>query len=72
MLTKLQAMNISNGAILHHATLKNRDGSPLRCRVNGQCKIWKTRPEEFRLPVKHGLKECFYITESNSAEWSIA
>jgi hypothetical protein len=54
---------------LEHKTLTNKDGSPLRIRVNGKCKLWKTRPDEFRLPCKHGLKTCFYITESNAHEW---
>jgi len=54
----------------HHATAKNRDGSPARCRVNGKVKLWKTRPGEFRLLVKYGLKNCFYITESNAGDWN--
>lgn len=24
--------------------------------MSGACKVWKTRPEDFRLPVKHGLR----------------
>ena len=56
---------------LHHVTLRNSDGTPLRCRSNGVCKTWKTRPDEFKLPVKHGLRTCFYITEANASEWSL-
>lgn len=55
-----------------HKTLKNADGTPVRCRSNGQCKTWKTRPSEFRLPVKHGLKNCFYITPDNANDWQAA
>lgn len=68
MVTKSQAMTARN---FEHVSLKNRDGSRLRCRANGMCKTWKTRPEDFRLPVKYGLKECFYITPSNAAEWEV-
>ena len=57
--------------IQYHVTLKNADGTPLRCRVNGKVKLWKTRPNEFRLPVKYGLRECFYITEANGNEWYV-
>lgn len=57
------------GHTLYHATLRNRDGSALRARVNGQVRTWVTRPSEFRLPMKHGLKECFYITQENVGEW---
>ena len=63
MITREIAMNLSHGQILHHVKLKNADGTPLRARVNGVCKIWKTRPRDFRLPMKHGLRECFYITQ---------
>jgi hypothetical protein len=52
----------------YHRYLRNADGTACRCRVNGKCRTWKTRPGEFRLPVKHGLRDCFYITESNT-DW---
>lgn len=68
MITKQQAMTERE---FHHTTAKNADGTPLRCRANGKCKTWKTRPDEFRLPVKYGLKQCFYITEDNANEWNI-
>lgn len=55
--------------ILHHITSKNADGTPLRGRVNGKVILWKTRPLEFRVPMKYGLKTCFYITEGNAKEW---
>lgn len=54
-----------------HKTLKNRDGTRLRARSNGMLTTWKTRPNEFKLPCKHGLKDCFYITEFNAHEWEI-
>lgn len=69
MITKEIAENSHYRQIFRHITLKNADGTPLRCRVNGNCKIWKTRPEDFRLPVKHGLKDCFYITPQNAENW---
>lgn len=36
-----------------------------RWRRNGRTKTWKTRPGEFRIPVKHGLRSYGYITEYN-------
>lgn len=68
MITREIAMTLTYGT-LHHVSAKNADGTPVRCRVNGKCKTWKTRPNDFRLPVKYGLKRCFYITPSNAAEW---
>jgi hypothetical protein len=69
MITKQMAESAGYRTIFHHVTLKNADGTPVRCRVNGACKTWVTRPSEFRLPVKYGLKQCFYITQDNASEW---
>ena len=71
MITKRQAASASYRDEFWHVTMKNADGTPVRCRVNGQCKIWKTRPDDFRLPVKYGLRECFYITPENAKDWRI-
>ena len=69
MITKQQALTTNN---FEHTNLLNADKTPLRCRSNGQCKTWKTRPDEFKLPVKHGLYDYFYITQENAAEWDAA
>jgi hypothetical protein len=45
-------------------------GEERRCRRNGKTKTWKTRPGEFRIPVKCGLYEYFYITHENAAEFT--
>jgi len=44
---------------------KNADGTAVRWRVNGKVKTWKTRPGEFKIPVKHGMYDYGYITEKN-------
>jgi hypothetical protein len=62
---------LRNGQTLHHVTLKTADNTPVRCRVNGQVKFWKREPERFQIPVKYGLKHCFYITQDNVGEWAI-
>jgi hypothetical protein len=56
---------------IYHRTLRNADGTALRARVNGECQTWKTRPTEFRLPMKHGLRNTFQLTERNAHEWSL-
>lgn len=71
MITKEVAQSLSYRSILEHKTIKNKDGTPARCRVNGKCKTWKTRPLEFKLPVKHGLRDCFYITQDNAKDWRV-
>lgn len=44
---------------------KNADGTCVRWRVNGAVKTWKTRPNEFSIPVKHGMYDYGYVTEKN-------
>lgn len=72
MVTKEQAVELKRGTILTHVSTCNKDGSPLRVRVNGATKTWKTRPTEFKIPVKYGLYSYGYITDSNASKWSVA
>jgi hypothetical protein len=81
MITYEEALGASH---FEHVTLKNADGTPVRCRRSGKTKTWKTRPGSFRIPVKHGLKDSFYIeydaamnagyygVRGNAAEWKVA
>jgi len=55
MITLEQAKALKLGMVLHDETSKNSDGTCQRWRVNGQPQVWKTRPDEVRIPVKHGL-----------------
>lgn len=54
----LQAMN-GRGTLIHR-TQNNADGTPVRARLNGKMKTWKTDDDWFQ-PMKYGLKDCFYI-----------
>jgi hypothetical protein len=49
-----------------------RKVATVRIRRNGQTKTWKTRPNDFRIPVKYGLRECFYITPDNAHLFCVA
>ena len=68
-LTLADISKLSHRSILKHKVLKNKDGSALRCRINGKIKTWKTRPGEFQVPVKHGLRDCFYINHNTVSDW---
>jgi hypothetical protein len=57
------------GGIFHHTPACNPGRLPERWRSNGKCQTWKTRPDEFRLPVKHGLRDYGYITEREAHEF---
>jgi len=72
MTTLSELKTLSHRDELHHVSMKNSDGTPTRCRVNGALKLWKTRPDDFKLPVKHGLYDCFYITPDNASDWVIS
>lgn len=69
MITKEIALSLRLNQTLYSNMFTNADGTPKRCRVNGRCKTWKTRPTEFRLPVKYGFHTHFYITNLNAGEW---
>lgn len=70
MITVADAATLKHGDILEHVHIKDSRGNPVRCRVNGRVKFWKTRPEDFRIPVKYGLYNCFYIEPLiNNHEW---
>lgn len=66
MITLDQAMTLRT---FYHATLRNADGTALLARRNGGTRRWKTRPDDFRVPVKCGLRQCFHITQNNADEW---
>lgn len=53
-----------------HKTNFNSDKTSVRARRNGKTKTWK-RNDRFSIPVKYGLKECFYITQNNCIDWYI-
>lgn len=76
MITKEIALTLRHGQILHHKTVKNADKTPMRVRVTGKVKTWKTRPDDFRIPVAHGLRDYGYVCRtpeySNYEEWEVA
>lgn len=47
--------------VLIHRTERNADGTPVRMKINGKMKTWKTRPGCWMLPVKYGIRDCYYI-----------
>ena len=69
MITKEIAKSLVSGTILYHLYKLDSKGQSIKCRANGKCKTWKRMPLSFRLPVKYGLRECFYIDETNGKDW---
>lgn len=70
-MTRAQFEQARHGQEFHHNAQRNADGTCRRWRKNGAVKTWKTRPQEFRVPVKHGLKTCDYITEREADQFHL-
>lgn len=67
MVTKEQAITVTR---FTHATIKDSKGNPATVRRNGKTQTWKTRPNDFKVPVKYGLYEYLYITQDNAHEFN--
>jgi hypothetical protein len=71
MITIAQAKKLGYRHEIYHLTLRDSTGHSLRARVNGKIKLWKTIPGIFKLPMKHGLRDTFYLTQLNADQWSL-
>lgn len=70
MIHRNNVEGLQYGQTLYHVTNRNRDGTALRVRVNGRTKLWKRRPDDFRVPTKYGYRGWgHYITPDNAYEW---
>lgn len=65
MITLEQAKKLEVGTILYHVSNRNSDGTAQRWKVNGKPKTWKTRPDEVRVPLKHGLYAFDYLDQDS-------
>lgn len=82
MITKEIAMSLQYGQTLHYTGkhectrhIGPRGGVKeeiTAVRVSGQCKTWKTRPNEFRVPVKYGMYENSAVENWNASNWHLA
>jgi hypothetical protein len=63
---------VTQGQTLFCSGDNNADGTPTRARVNGKLRTWKRQPGYFELPMKHGLRDCFYITPNNASYWFVS
>ena len=71
MATLLTKENQEGVSIFFSTVLKNADKTRLRARRNGKTKTWKTRPNEFKIPVKHGMYDYGYIDAATAKYWYI-
>lgn len=71
-ITKYEAQTASE---FHHVSESQGSGTQCaRVRRNGRTQVWVTRPAEFRLPVKFGIRarDQFSITETDAQDWTVA
>ena len=66
-MTLSQARALKAGDMIHHVSKKNADGSPMRARVTF-VKIWKTRPTDIIISVKHGMYDFAKFSETELAQ----
>lgn len=76
MVTKQQAMTERhfhmNGC---SKTVGPRGGETFTCyrwRASGMCQTWKTRPDDFRLPIKFGMYRSYKLTQDTAHEFHVA
>lgn len=79
MLTKEQALMadefhfVGNGGCSKHVGLRNGvKVHMVRVRRNGATKTWKTKPNEWRLPVKYGMYDAYSITQRDAENYHTA
>jgi len=65
MITKAMAMSTREFHYAPACTPKRVEN----WRRNGMTQTWKTRPNEFKVPVKFGLRAYSYITDLNCHEF---
>lgn len=67
-LTKELIPSLPSGTTLYHCSIDNADKTPVRARINGKMQERK-RTGVWKLPMKHGFRDCFYIDPVNVDEW---
>jgi len=66
-----QAKQLTYRTEIHHK-LKNADGKTCMVfRINGKIKLWKTRPNDFSIPIKRGLWEYHYLDHTNCNDFHL-
>jgi hypothetical protein len=73
MITKAQAETVD---MFHQGTCSVTKGprggttaNVVRWRRNGSTQAWKTRPKDFRIPVKYGMRSYGDINQNNAVDF---
>lgn len=56
----------------YHRKLKYKGSDrPIEVRKMGRVKTWVRQPDRFRVPVRYGMYDSFYIDNDNAHEWAV-
>ena len=66
-----EAKGLKKGQYIYAKGRYNADGTAMRAKVSGKVQIWKTRPNEVKIPYKRGLYEYGYLTQSDLSDFSL-
>jgi hypothetical protein len=70
--TEVNAESAMTANVFYHRTKTyTRTNQPIQVRRMGRTKRWVRQPELFRVPVKYGMYDSFYIDNDNAKEWRI-
>lgn len=72
MITIDEAKKLTYHQTIYHARYKNSDGTPERWKVNGAVRTWKTKPDKVLVPLKRGLYQYGYLTESDLEDFNLS
>lgn len=71
MITVSQAKKLRHGQTVYLKDHWDSSGEASRARVSGKVQLWKTRPSDFKVPVKRGLYDSGYITPANASRFTL-
>ncbi len=71
MITIGQVKRIKWGSDVYVIGHYDSDGSPSHFRIAGVPQFWKTRPKDFKVPLKRGLYEHAYLTQDNAKMFTL-
>ncbi len=75
-LTAEDILTVNRNDLLYryfHENVTHRpDGTCYEWRPNGRIQLWKTRPTQFRLPIKYGLRGTAQMRDSNVGDFHYA
>lgn len=71
MIWTAQAKALRHGQTIYFIGEYDSNGQASKARVTGKVITWKTRPNDYRVPIKRGLYDSGYLTPSNAERFTL-